>query len=381
MAYTRRQMHQLTARRRRMRTSKKIACIAGGAIALALLIVLFLALFTSAFEPASTLIELSITPTTRVAAVSGRIYYLNGTTLHCVNTRGEPIWSSKFSSGALDVAASDALVCVYGESFAAVLAPDQTQLFTLPASEMAIEDVVCGSQTVAILSHSATDETSHYIRVFDAAGNEIYRDEHKDVDILQYGLCGANDNLWTLTLDATGVRPISRIMTSNPAQKALTGTVEIYDQLVSDIFYFDSEMFVSGTTSLVGYNTFGDKLSDTLVYGLKCIDTASVGKDYILAYILRDAQSQSYAYTARIIGRVNDKAVDTLIQLPPDVLAIHVSPSRVYCFLETSANVYQFSGQFERTITFDQPLSGTRKLSSKQLLVTSGETVFYMDLP
>lgn len=372
-------MARSTGLSKKRRTPKSVKILRIGILAaiIVVLVIVYLACFTKTFGSPSELTKIDST-SAEIASTSSRIYYINGATLYAADTSGKEIWNVKYSSGDLSLTASDELICVYDESFASVLDPTKNALFTVPDSDFKILKARCGDDCVALLCALEGETPTNYIRIFDKGGAEIYRSEFKTEDVLNYGLSEDSNTLWALTLDTSGVYPISRITTSSPAQNALTGTIEVTDQLISNVFYFDKEMFITGSKSLVSYDTFGTKGSETLIYGLKCIDTASRGNNYMVAYAPRTLEETSDAFTMRVLGNIDGQEVDTLIGLPNDVVAVHVSPTRIYCFLEDSAYVYKSTGEFERQIDFEVKITGTKKLSSDQLLLMSGRDIYYL---
>ena len=368
-------------KRRKTQMLKLALKIAAGAAGLVALFVLYLALFTDVFHPLSQLHEVNVPASAEVAATQEDIYYQSGPTHNKIDVQGNPTWNYKFTGENLTVACSETLVCVYNESFANILDPDKNVRFTVPASDFTITDVRCGQALLALLCTLEGDTQNMYIRVFDEAGAEIYRETYANLTVQDFGLYGQTDNLWALTLDSSGVEPISRITTSSPSQNALTGTIEITDQLISDVFYIDAQLFVSGTTSLSSYDTFGNRQNSTLVYGLKCIDLASDGNNYTLVYTTRAASDPGSAYSIRCLASTDDGPRDTFIQLPSNTIAVHTSISHIYCFLEDSVYVYQLTGEFAEEIPLDFTLTKTQKLSSNQvLLFAKGGSSYYMSI-
>lgn len=359
------------------KTAVKIGVVV---IAVVGLIIAYLALFTNAFSPFSGTTKTNIPVDAKITATEERIYYFSGSTLTSVDRSGKTVWQSKFTGSNLKVSASNQLVCVYTDTLATVMDKDKNILYTVPSDGFVLKETQCGNSSVALLCTLEDTENMEYVRVFDQQGSEIYRSTHDNISVLDFGLTGVNDNLWELTLDTTGVEPISRISISAPAQNALTGTVEITDQLVSDLYFFDSDMYVSGTNSLTQYDTFGNKGTSTLIYGQKCIDSAYSGKNYSVLFVQRDTEKISNVVSLRVLAKTESEETDSFLQTPADAVAIHTSTNYVYCFLKNKVQIYELTGKYKEELDLDLELSSTKKITSDEVLLYTDDTVYIMNL-
>ena len=351
-----------------------------GIVALAVLIVAYLALFTDAFFPLSDIKKADIPVDAKITATDDRIYYFSGATLTSVDRSGKTVWQSKFTGSSLKVSASNPLVCVYTDMLATVMDKDKNILYTVPSEGFTILETVCGNNSVALLCKLPDAENMEYVRVFNREGSEIYRSTHENTSVLDFGLTGVNDNLWELTLDTSGVEPISRISMSSPAQNAMTGTVEITDQLVSELYFFESDMYVSGTNSLTQYDTFGTKGSSTLIYGQKCIDSAYSGNNYAILFVQRGSENISNIVSLRVLAKKETGETDSFLQMPADAVAIHTSTNYVYCFLKDTVQIYELTGKFKEEIELDLELKSTKKITSDEVLLYTKDEVHIMRL-
>ena len=339
------------------------------------LILAFLALFTDAFAPAPVFYPLDTTSSETIQSSNGLIYYLKGTTLHCADSKGQLKWSTKFSSGKLSLKTSENIICLYNEATATVLGTDKTPLFTLPESDFQIADVMCGSDSLAFLC-TIEEDPSQYLRVFDMEGTEIDRIDLEGQQVLKYGFFGSADSLWYLTLDTSGVYPVSRIITRAPAQKTITGMYEVYDQLVSDVFFFQTDVLASGSSNLICYNSLGEKVFEKLIYGSKLEDTCKTSDDFIFAYSPRNSIDES-SYSVRLVSY---SGKDALIQLPSGIYDFALSNRNLYCFGKREIYVYQHSGEYLKTIDLEFELDGIQILGDGLVLLKSGSSIYSMTL-
>ena len=257
----------------------------GGVLLLAVLLLLYFIFFTNLFRGNDHLLALDITENTIVCTADGSsIYYLEGSTLHRLNSAGNTIWTSKYSSGKMNLQVGRQIICLYNEDTATILDQEKTPLFNIPASDFKIEQVTCGKNTLAMLC-GMQNSTSKFLRIFNSAGVEIDRIEISNTSFLDFGFFGESDNFWYMTLDTSGAEPISRITTTMPTQQKITGLYEIYGQLVSNVNFLNSNVYVSTTSSLIAYDTFGEIFYEKMIYGSKLADSLTVKDDLILAYV------------------------------------------------------------------------------------------------
>ncbi len=350
--------------------------IIGGILLFILLFLLFLLFYTDIFGKEDSFTALDLSESAEIDAYDeASIYYLKGTSLYRIDKNNEIVWTSKFSSDKLELAVGKKIVCLYNEQTATILDADKNPLFNIPSSDFIISEVVCGESSVALLSY-IKGESTQYIRIFDMDGKEVDRVELPNTTVLKFGFYGA-DNLWYLTLDTTGVEPICRITTMSPTQQKITGLHEVYGQLVSDVCFFESDVYISDTNSLIAYDTFGEKIAEWLVYGSKQVDTYTTKDDLILAYVPTTSIDGSI-YTVRILSC---SGTDLSIQLPSGIEYFALSEKHVYCFSESIIYLYDYTGKFVKSITPDFSITSFRKLCDNLILLggKQGLSLFALD--
>ena len=371
-----------TSRKRRNRQAKRFFLIGACVFLLLALLFCYLYFFTPAFKASGLAILTDIPSSTEVFATKNGLYYLRGTTLHHTDLSGTPLWQFPFSSSSASLAVSDSLICLYDSNSATVMSPTQELYFTVRPSEFKLLGAYCGTSSTVFLTEIEGNSQSQYMRVFNVnqLSTELDRSEVNQHKILDYGLIGENDNLWMMTLDTSGVSPISRLVMRSPSQKKDTGIVNISDQLISDVFFFSSETYyLLGTVNLSRYNQFHEKQQDILVYGQQCIDTAASANGNIFVFVPSSAGNTNYV--ARIvIDHVSAPGSDTLIQLPSDVHDILASPSTLYCFSNNTVYLYKLTGEFEQKIELDFSVDSVQKLSDSLALLSSGKSTYLFPL-
>ena len=348
--------------------AKKKLMVAGICAAAVVLVLLYLLIFTNVFRNKPEYPVIDAAEAGAVAANDSGYYYMSGTTLRHVGFDGAEIWSSKFASGALSLSVSNSLICVYDTESANVFDTEKNLLFTIPSSNYRIESVSVSDNCIAMLTRLTSDDTIQYLRIFDATGVELNRIKLESTQILNYGLFGSDDNLWYLTLDATGVAPVSAITTQSPAQKKVMGIVTITDQLIEYVHYFGTDMYAIGTNDISCYDSFGHKTSDSLIYGMDCIDVCKTEDNILFVFAPRSDQTSEYHSTARVLSR---SGIDTLVQLPDSITDVLVTTTRLYAISESAIYIYSLEGDYVDVITPEFKIEDVRRMTATSALLVT----------
>ena len=324
---------------------------------------------------AESFYPLAVTPETDVEVNGENVYYLSGSTLNCADKKGAELWRVKLTSGAVNLSVSDTQICVYSSDMATVLTAQGDHIYTLSTTDYKTKSVRCGGEYTALLSQT---QDAQYLRVFNSEGAEIYRCEYPAEEILDYGFYGSNDLLFVLTLDTTGTSPISRVTTISPATQALTGTVDIADQLISDVDFHDTDMLLCGTSTLAVYDNFGKQTDSSSIHGLMRADSSVGEGGYVYAFLPKDVSELTSSSTVRIIGSTGGTELDTNIQLPSGMKGVYVSQNKLYCVMADSVFIYKLSGEFERTLDAPAQIESVHKLGEDKLEICCKDRVYIL---
>lgn len=363
-------------RRRRKNKRQYLIPVICAAAFLALGILLYVIIFGTGAS-AESFYSLSVTPETQVEVNGKNVFYLSGSTLNCADKTGAELWRVKLTSGTVNLSASDAQICVYSSDMATVLTAQGDHRYTLSTTDIKTKGAKVGQDCTALLS--STDE-GQFLRVFNGEGSEIYRSESSSADIIDYGFYGQNDLLYVLTLDTTGTSPISRVTTISPSTQSLTGTVDVTDQLISGVSFWDTNMVLCGTSTLTEYDNFGKQTDSSSIHGLVAADSCVTENGYIYAFLPGNASDLTSSFTVRLIGRTDRQDTDTNIQLPSGMKGVSVSQNKLYCIMMDSVYIYKLSGEFERTIETPKQIESVKKLGSNMLELCSKDEVYILTM-
>ncbi len=349
-----------------------VACLA--VVALIAMLAIYL-IGSSKLE--NQLVRLNASSTTQILSSDSNLYTLDGDVLVSTDYSGKDVWSVKLPSDNLSVAASNNLICAYNKTTLQVLNTNKENLFAI-TSENEIADVRCGLEHVSYLTTLTNEEgiTSPHIIVFDQAGTKIDDVELQAESVLDFGFTRDSDTLWVLTLDTSGVAPISRISTYAPGQ-SITGVIDINDTLVEKVYFDQDNIVASSTNQLYYYNYFNEELDSLTVYGLEPIDV--VTSDGNIGFVYKLRQSNDYLPTDSI--RVVSNSLEEIsIQLPPEIAYIVTNNDKIYCFDSETMYTYNINGTLENTHTFEMPINNIQKLNSGHLLIQSNLDYYILPL-
>lgn len=359
---------------------QRILLIGGIAVALAAVILLFV-FFSTLFSGGELLKKTEMAFDGEIFATSSSIYYMKGSTLYCTDLDGKELWSSKNNAETMNISGSDTFICVFNERTAIVTGPNQEARFTITPSDYIIKDVICGNDVVVLLTETKQDRPVQYLRAFDINGNDLQRTEISGSKLLQFGLNGDADSLYTLMLDSSGIEPVSRVTISNPAQNKMTGIIEVSDQLIYEVVFGKNNMYLMGTNNMMQYDSFNQKTSETLIYGLRCIDAVEKQNESIFAFIQEDILPKENIYNVHVVvGKDGASPSDTLIQLPKGVKHAALSEDRLICFSESSIYLYKFSGEYDKEIKLGFKASDVRKLTENLILISGDDGVYLYNI-
>ncbi len=329
--------------------------------------VLYLFLFTGLFKKDLNISKVNVSLDSPVYTSDGEyIYFLEDSTLKKIGKNGKIVWTSTFSSADMDLAVGTQVLCLYNKDTATVLDDNKTPLYTIPQSDFKINKVICGKNTVAVYS-SLDNSTNSYIRIFNSTGSEIDRIELSNTYFLNYGFFGDSDNFWYMTLDTSGVEPITKITSILPSQHKTTGVYEIYNHLVSDVEFLNSNVYVNTTSSLQVYDTLGEVFFEKMIYGNKIMDVYQSKENIIFAYMPIQDQISSSS-TIRVLS-IN--GIDNTILLPTGIINTILSDKNIYCFTNDAIYLYNYKGEYISTTSLDFDVKSVERLSSNLVLIRS----------
>lgn len=313
-----------------------------------------------------------------VTSSGNGILYKNLNSLTLMDLEGATVWTLSVDSNASDFIASDAVIATYGKRSAQFFTYDKKQLFQT-SLDKDILSIRCGTNTVGILTttQDADGRKHSYIYMYDLTGNNVGEIDMKDRQIIDFGVYGASDMFWTLSLDTSGVVPSSYIVTFKQ-DGTITNSIEVNTQIVEKVSITGDTIYASGTNSLISYTYFGEKKDDTLIYGWQPYDESIEASNIRMLYKTRASSDETGTISS--IKLLDSTLSEIMIYFPREIFTAIINQNSIYAFAKDTIYVYNNSGQVTKTIKLDTPIEAAKKISNKYAIVWDASSSYIFKL-
>ncbi|MEZ4358360.1 MAG: hypothetical protein R2876_07070 [Eubacteriales bacterium] len=300
------------------------------------------------------------------------IMYASDDALICINSSGKQLWSSQLFASGVSLFASDNYVVAFKEQTIQVFKSNGDSMFTKNIGQNIVK-VICGKNSIGVFysvtSDSETEQTQNYLLVLNLSGDEIETIDFEDQNILKYDFYSDDDELWTLSLDTSGVTPVSEVVTYKPG-KAVTGNIQFTENIVEDVYFNDSYMYVLTTNYLSTYDLYGSIQNTILIYGWHsdCISVIDGSPRFMCLKRSEDEHTMMRIITPGVS--------DTQINLPGGIKNITVYKNKIYLIGLNKIYKYDISGTQEKAITLPYTYESIRITGQDYVLFSKGDKVY-----
>jgi len=353
---------------------------AAAALTLALTLAAYLMalLFFSGPDAPLTSVTRLNTSANRDVQISGsNIFYLEGGSLHCVDTEGKYVWNvgvdanSQFQVSEHGIAVWNGIKYnIFEKSSGKTLASDTMKSEIISAS-------VGDSYAAFVLApeHGSTVVlTDHYGNTADTLT------DFAGLTVLDYGFFEGRDLFWIMTLDSSGSTPACTISTFKPGKRN-TGTIVDMEQVLYQVMFRSSQIIAVGTNYLRMFDYHGSEIADerVTVYGwyLHAVDKTS-DNPLMLFVPNTQVEGETAISDVRMLRGHSERIVhipvkcEQLVAKNSTLYGFSQSNLAVIPFGETKAKVYNFP------VVVDSVIGVT---DNKTAVVTSGGSIFLVNLP
>ncbi len=307
---------------------KKIALFS----ALAVLAVLGLVLITRSLGVGlrkAGVTHLRCTAVQDVTPFGQDLLYYDGTTLFCLNSKGNELWNYTLGSNARFDAGSRYVVAWAGSKLV-ILSRNGTATYDSQLSEP-ILFCRAGEKYVALV---LGQNVSPKLVVKDLQGITVDSEStaYEDMIILDMGFFSSGEYLWTTCLDVYGSVPGTTLNTFKVAQMN-TGEVSLGENLIYRVLYSGTKLSVLSTRQLRQYDYRGtlDEAATRLVYGWQLIyDHVGSGEAQLLFGRADQTDDMNALTDLRYLCGKEDKR----FTLPNTCVGAAIFNNRVYAFSE-----------------------------------------------
>ena len=351
-----------------------------GAAALVLVLVLLLAL--NAFggkDRAMTYQKLRCMATQDVTPFGDRVLYYDGTTLYCLNSRGNEMWNHPLGAGAGFSAGDDHLVAWVGSQLF-IFDKDGHPTYNDHLGGQ-VQFARAGSRYVAAVVGADISPTL-IVKDMDGIDVDSEADAYEDMLILDLGFFSGGEYLWVTALDVYGTVPNNKMFTLRVGQMN-TGEVSLGEPLVYKVIYAGNELNVITTRQLTQYDYRGtqDESGTKLVYGWQLIDedVSSSSAQLLFATSRQASGLQGGISTLRLLYNTTDNQYT----LPTSCVGAVLHRNRIYAF--SSDSVYRTGFGERRFTALGLPMDAyitdyLGMLDNGGVLLASGDEVYVLNL-
>ncbi len=362
-------------RSRRKSAKRRIAIILACAIAAAAALVIYLLFFSDFRINKPPLQDLGMKLPENVISTDSGLLYKSGDALSLMDFKGQTLWTLPVDSSENEFIASGTVISSFGKSNAQFFSYDKQQLFAASPKED-IVSVRCGNNMEGILT-TGQDENGRnhsYIYIYDLKGNNEGVIDMNEKQIIDFGIYGDADMLWTLSLDTSGVVPTTYILTFK-VDGTMTNSIEVNTQIVEKVYVTGDSIYASGTNSLTAYSYFGEKKDDTLIYGWQPYDVSIQGADIKMLYKTRsDSEDLSTISSAKLL---DSSLAEVMIYFPREIFSVMITQNGIFAFANDTIYVYNNqTGEVLRKVKLDSPIDGAKKVSDKYAVIWDKTTSY-----
>jgi len=352
-----------------------LACVIAAAGALAV----YFLFFSDVRINKPPLLEMEEKLPENVKSVGDGLLYKKTDEIAFMDFKGQKVWSLPVDGDEDQFSASETMISSFGKKQAQFFSFNKELLFAA-APDDNIVSVRCGNEMAAILT-SGQDENGQnrsYIYVYDMNGSNLSQIDMNEKQVIDFGIYGESDMLWTLSLDTSGVVPTTYILTFK-MDGTMTNSIEVNTQIVEKVFITGDSIFASGTNSLTAYSYFGEKKDDTLIYGWQPYDTSIQGAEIKMLYKTRsDMEDTDTLSSAKLL---DTSLSEVMIYFPREIFSAMITQNGIYAFANDTIYVYNNqSGEVVRQTKLESPITNAKKVSDKYAVIWDATASYLYEL-
>ena len=297
--------------------------------------------------------------------------YIEGSTLHYydLNDSGAS-YSVTLQNPAVELSGEGSVHVIYTASSLALVNSE----FPIEFSGE-IASVECGGGFIAV--HKIENDLDS-IRIFNSAGTQVDEIVFEGTRLMDFGFynTGSTWSLYSLQTDVTASSPVSTLTTYSLDPPATTGVAVVQNQLVSDVSFSGSSIFVTGTANIIRFSASTNTESYRLLcHGFKILDNSLSGGSAVFVAAPNGADAQELPHVRIYTASQTDIPEEEMsaLQLPRDTLEVFAAGNRVYVVTPNRILKYTPQTELKSVETLPFTATGACKLSSDRLLIYSGE--------
>lgn len=262
-------------------------------------------------------------------------------------------FSRSISSSTADICGSSGVNVVFNEKAMNIVGSRDAIEF-----EGEIGKVECGGDFVAVYEKS--DTTKGVLHAFNSLGNEIMTLDFSTSVLTDFGFESKSAPvLWTVELVTAGDCVSSSVTTYDLSRGSVTGVMTVQGQLVKNIFFTESSVFVFCTREMIRFDRKTNKeVYSLLSYGYDCDDNGfSVGKSGVCCFALQpESESSMHIKFLKVKEKEVPSESSLTIYAPDDMLVCASIDGSLIIINANSVEKYGATGDREQVTEFDHQI-------------------------
>ncbi len=233
--------------------------------------------------------------------------------------------------------------------------------------------LAAGNGYVAALQRDGMGEES--LLLFDGTGTQTDTQIFAGQLVEDFGFytVGGSEFLYVETLDNSGGVPITTIRIYDMTKGSTTGVMQIQNQMIGDLRFTDSAIYLVGTSQIIRYAHAGNKESwRETVYGFELLDFAP-GKTPVFLLTPRSSESLGMVKILQCADADVAAAKAYMLQVPAGALGAFLMNGKLAVVTPTSVCYYDYNGKKGTEYPLDVRAESVQKLTDTMLLIKSGE--------
>lgn len=215
------------------------------------------------------------------------ILFVKGGMLNFFSFKDEDDNFSKYLTGSADGLAGSG-------GIKAVWSGNAVQIIDAPfdiVPDGTVKTVKAGSAHVAVLTKRPNGEES--VTVYNSTGQQVYALSFEPGRLAGFGFSDASgQTLWTMELSVESGTPRTTITTFDLLRMSATGVMTVSGQLVEDVFFTGTSVFIVGTESLIRCSASANReIYRVQLHGYRVIDRSMDGDNPVLLLVPRNEGS------------------------------------------------------------------------------------------
>lgn len=211
--------------------------------------------------PLRSAIRLNASSLSDVQVQGDHVYYLEGGSLHCVNTKGKFVWNAGVDAASNFSVNKSGLAVWSGTRLTTIDINTGVPLGNIQLSQDVSYAVMGDVYSAAVIG----PEHSSQVVLTDRYGNTV--DTLTDFDevlVMDCGFFEGREIFWIMTLDSTGSEPVCRISTYKPGRRE-TGQINDMEQLIYRVIFRSNSILAVGTRYMAMYDYTGNETKSARV--------------------------------------------------------------------------------------------------------------------